>query len=127
MENRRTGRQALASVIVVFVLGIALGGIATYVREERVWGSQSIPRHGAIQQFAREANLTADQQKQIQSIVDDTKLKYRQLYDPLDSQREAIRQDGRNRIRGVLTPDQRIKFDEFIRRLDQARAQQPQQ
>jgi Spy/CpxP family protein refolding chaperone len=127
MENKRTGRQALASVIVVFVLGIALGGIATYVREERVWGSQSIPRHGAMQQFAREANLTPDQQKQIQSIVDDTKVKYRQLYDPLDAQREAIRRDGRGRIRAVLTPDQQIKFDEFIRRLDQARAQQPQQ
>lgn len=127
MENKRTGRQALASVLVVFVLGIALGGIATYVREERVWGSQSIPRHGAMQQFAREANLTAGQQKQIQSIIDDTKLKYRQLYDPLDPQREAIRQDGRGRIRAVLTPDQRNKFDEFIRRLDQARAQQAQQ
>lgn len=127
MENKRTGRQALASVIVVFVLGIALGSIATYVREERVWGSQSIPRHGAMQQFAREANLTPDQQKQIQSIVDDTKVKYRQLYDPLDAQREAIRRDGRGRIRAVLTPDQQTKFDEFIRRLDQARAQQPQQ
>lgn len=126
MENRRTGRQALLSVLVVFILGIALGGIGTYLREERVWGAQ-LPRHGARQQFYRDASVTTDQQKQIDAIIDGTRSKYRDLYEPLDAQRASIREQGRDQIRAVLTPDQRVKFEQFIRQLDQERLRQAQQ
>jgi flagellar biosynthesis chaperone FliJ len=65
--------------------------------------------------------LTPDQQKQLATIVDDTRAAWRALYAPLDGQHEQIRQRSRDRIRAILTPEQKIKYDQFVQRLDEQR------
>jgi Spy/CpxP family protein refolding chaperone len=57
----------------------------------------------------------------VTQIVDETHGQIRALYAPLDAQREQIRQATRERIRAVLTPEQKPKFEEFLRRLDEQR------
>jgi hypothetical protein len=53
--------------------------------------------------------------------VDDTRAKWRALYAPLDAQHEDIRQQGRARVRAILTPAQLPKFEDFVQRLDEQR------
>jgi Spy/CpxP family protein refolding chaperone len=125
MENNKTNREAALLVMAVFVLGIVLGGLAVHVWGDRIWAQQTITgpksRNQVVADFTRELSLTPDQQKQLAVIVDDTRARWRALYAPLDEQHEQIRQQGREKIRAFLTPEQRPKFEEFLKRLDEQR------
>jgi Spy/CpxP family protein refolding chaperone len=73
--------------------------------------------------FTRDLNLTPDQQSQIQSILNDTRSKYAGLHQKLDPEYEQVRLLGREHIRQILTPDQRPKFEELLRQIDEDRRQ----
>jgi len=122
MESNKTRREAALLVIVVFLLGALVGGLATHVWSIHA-AAVSIP-HGPdqlIAQLSRDLQFTPDQLKQVTQIVDETHTQVRTLYAPIDSQREQIRQQARDRIRAVLTPDQKVKFEAFLRHLDEER------
>jgi Spy/CpxP family protein refolding chaperone len=123
MENGKTRREAALLVVVVFVLGVLLGGVADHLFGARVIGSLTPPRtrDQLIGQLTSQLSLTPDQQKQLTSIVDDTRTQWHALYAPLDAQHEQIRQQGRDRIRAILTPEQKPKFEDFMQRLDEQR------
>ena len=122
MENNKTKREAALLVIVVFLLGALVGGLAAHVWSIHA-ASRSIP-HGPdqiIDQLSRELQFTPDQLKQVTQIVDETHSQVRALYAPIDAQREQIRQQSRARIRALLNDNQKVKFEEFLHRLDEAR------
>jgi Spy/CpxP family protein refolding chaperone len=125
MESNKTNREAALLVMVVFVLGIVLGGLAVHVWGDRIWAQQPTngnrSRDQVVADFTRELSLTAVQQQQLAAVVDDTRSRWRALYTPLDDQHEQIRQQGREKIRAILTPEQRPKFEDFLRRLDEQR------
>jgi len=125
MDDNRGSRKAVVLVFVVFVLGIALGALGTYVVTTRVLAArpQSASRTPAntVAMFTRDLNLNPDQQKQIQAILSDTRARYAALHDKLDPEYEQVRQEGRERVREVLTPDQRPKFEDLLRRMDEDR------
>jgi Spy/CpxP family protein refolding chaperone len=49
------------------------------------------------------------------------------LDEQVEPQYDAIRQDARGQIRVVLTPEQKMKFEEEVRRLDEQRKKGMQQ
>ncbi|MGA7919460.1 MAG: hypothetical protein WCA38_07280 [Candidatus Acidiferrales bacterium] len=125
MENSKTKSEAAILVLVVFVLGVLLGALGSHLWGERVWGHQGPggppPAHQIVSELTHELQLTPDQQTQLAAIVDDTKAKIRAAYAPADAQREELRQQGRARIRAILTPDQLPKFEAFMQRIDEQR------
>lgn len=125
MENSKTRSEAAILVLVVFVLGVLLGGLGNHLWGERVWGRQTPPgppsRTQIVSELTRELQLTPDQQQQLGAIVDDTKSRIRAAYAPADAQREQLRQQGRARIRAILTPEQLPKFEAFMARIDEQR------
>lgn len=124
MTSNRSGRKAIAIVIVVFVLGIVIGGLGLHMWQTRMDGTRAFTkptRDDVIHQITRELDLNSDQQQQLSSIIDDTRARWRALYAPLDTQHEAIRQQSRDKIRAILTPDQRTKFENFMQRVDAER------
>ena len=125
MENSKTRREAALLVLVVFLLGVLLGGLGNHVWGERVWGRQnplgSPTRDQLVHDLTRELDLTASQEQQLGAIVDDTRAKIRTAYVPAEAQREELRQQGRARIRAILTPEQLPKFEAFMQRLDEQR------
>jgi Spy/CpxP family protein refolding chaperone len=128
MQTTKARGEAAILFLVVFLLGMVFGGLGNHLWGQRVWGEQPAPvnihptRDQVIAQCTHELQLTPDQQKQLISIIDDTRAKWNALYAPLDGQREQIRQDGRAHIRAILTPEQQVKFDDFMRRIDEQRA-----
>jgi len=123
MDNTKTRREAAALVVVVFLLGALVGGLAMHVWTSHAYSVPKVP-HGpdqVIQALSAELNLSPDQLKSVTAIVDETHTQIRALYAPLDPQREQIRQQAREHIRAVLTPEQKPKFEDFLRRLDDAR------
>jgi hypothetical protein len=127
MDNTKTRREAALLVLVVFLLGVLLGGVGNHVWGERVWGNAAPkpgiyrPKNQVIAEFTRELSLTQEEQSQLSTIIDDTRAQWNALYAPLQPQHEKIRQDSRARIRAMLTPDQQTKFDAFMQRLDEQR------
>jgi len=124
--NSRTGRAAAAVtvVILVFLLGIVIGAVGARVCDKRQAGPRALikpTRDDVIQQMNRELDLNSDQQQQLSTIIDDTRARWRALYAPLDAQHEAIRQQSRDKIRAILTPEQRTKFEKFMQRVDAER------
>ena len=124
----KTKREAALLVFVVFLLGLLVGAVGNHFYGERVWGKQenTLPPRGAsrtqiLNEFTRQLELTPDQQAKVGAIVDETRAQVRALYTPLDAQHEQLRQQGRARIRAVLTPEQLPKFDEFMQRIDEQR------
>jgi Spy/CpxP family protein refolding chaperone len=124
MEGNSGNRKAILLVLVVFVLGIALGGVGIYVLTARVQAARAqaiarSPDHMAM--FTRDLNLTAEQQTQIQAIISDTRAHYAELHDKFDPEYERVRHEGRQRIREVLTAEQRPKFEDLLRQIDEER------
>lgn len=128
MQTKNARLEAAVLVFVVFLLGLLLGGVGSHLWDERVLGQAQVntkpTRQQVLNDLTLRLQLTPDQQKQIAVTIDDTRTKWQALYAPLDAPREQIRQQGRAGIRAVLTPDQQLKFDEFLKHLDEQRKKQ---
>lgn len=128
-------------VVVVFALGIALGAVAVHVWDAHVSASQQRP--SVVKQLKDELQLSPDQAKQVDAILNDDRAKFHALdvqrhaewgpqYAALDKERKAewdpkyaqVRQQGRDSIRAILTQDQKVKFEAFLKHLDEERQKQ---
>jgi hypothetical protein len=127
MANNRARHEAAGLVLLVFLLGVVFGGIGDHLWRVRAASQQgSVPntkptRNEVMSDLTQQLGLSADQQKQVGAAIDDTRAKWQALYAPLDAPREQIRQQGRANMRAALTPEQQVKFDELLRRLDEQR------
>lgn len=134
METTKARREAAILFIAVFVLGVVFGGLGDRLWNQHVSGGQTPvvssasathqTRDQLIDNFCQAVRITPAQHKQLVAIMDDTSAKWKALYAPLNGQKEAIRQEGRARIRAILTPSQVPKFDEYMKRVDQQRRAQ---
>lgn len=129
MRSNNARLEAAALVSLVFLLGLLLGGVGNHLWDERVQGQgQSASqlnlkptRDQRVNDLTQRLQLTPEQQKQVGAVFDDTVSKWKALYTPLDATHEQIRQQGRANIRAILTPEQQIKFDDFLKQLDEQR------
>jgi Spy/CpxP family protein refolding chaperone len=131
MENTKKRGEAAVLVLVVFLLGALLGGVGNHLWDERVWGKQTIntqpTRNEIVAKLTTDLQLTSDQQQQLGAIVDDTRAQWRTLYTTIEPRHEQIRQQSRDRIRAILTPEQKPKFEQFMHQIDEQRKKDDQQ
>jgi hypothetical protein len=125
MAAAKARSEAAVLVAVVFLLGVLLGGVGNHLWSERVWGMRADspgPQQKHLDvQLTQELQLTPGQQKQIHSIIEETQTKWRVLYAPLEGQRDQIREESHDQMRAILMPDQKPKFDAFMKRIDESR------
>ena len=112
-------RKAAFFVVVVFVLGLALGGLSMHLAADR-FGMGREKKSWSVE-LTRELNLTPEQQTQLGGILEETRGKYNAIYDQYKPQLEQARQQGRQKIRGILTAEQLPKFEVWLQRVDEAR------
>ncbi|MFZ0821249.1 MAG: hypothetical protein WAM91_14365 [Candidatus Acidiferrales bacterium] len=132
MSGERTKTAAVGLVLAVFILGAALGALGMYWAGRSVMAGTGGRRQGppqtaaqrnehVVDTYSRDLGLTADQQKQLLSILEQTGAKYKSVHDQMAPQMEAIRKEGRDQIRAILTPEQLPKFEEKLRQMDEDR------
>ncbi len=121
-------QRAALWVAVVFILGAALGGLFGYFYGHRNSVSAANPplseperRARRVDQLTQDLGLTNDQRQQLDSTLSQLHAQYKAIHDQSDGQTEQARQKGRDQIRAILTPEQRPKFEEFLKRLDEER------
>lgn len=127
MDTSKGNRKAALLVFAVFALGIGLGALGTYLVTSRVLAAR--PQVGLVHNpagtlamFTKGLDLTPDQQKQLELIFNDTRARYAALHLKLDPEYEQVRQQGRDKIRQILTAEQRPKLEELLHRIDEERA-----
>jgi Spy/CpxP family protein refolding chaperone len=121
--------KASVLVIAVFLLGLVVGGLGVHVMGRSAAAPPAPPppartTEEVVKQLDAQCSLTADQKKQIGAIMDDVMAHYREVYETIRPQVEQARQDGRQRMRAVLTPEQLPKFEEFLRQMDEEKKKQ---
>jgi Spy/CpxP family protein refolding chaperone len=115
-------RRAVFLVVLVFLLGLALGGLTVYLEAEQfglAYGRRGSGR--TVERLTRELNLTAEQQQKLSATLDETRSRYQAVYEQYRPQIEQARQEGRQKIRGFLTAEQLPKFEAYLQRIDEAR------
>jgi hypothetical protein len=130
MSGERTKTAAVGLVLAVFVLGAALGALGMYwagrsamsVSGARRQPQTSAERNAhAVDTMTKDLGLNEGQQKQLLGILEQTGSKYKSVHDQMAPQMESIRKEGRDQIRGILTPEQLPKFEEKLRQMDEDR------
>ena len=114
-------RKAFLVVALVFALGVAVGAMGFYLASQQVVAQQPKPQK-LVEKLTMELSLTPAQQGQLTTILEETKKNYEEIFTPVRPQLEAARQHGRQKIRAILTPEQLVKFEEHLRRIDEERA-----
>jgi|SRR5882724_4477637 len=132
MNDGTAKRKAALWVGVVFLLGAALGGLLGYAFVHSSYaapGTQltdQAKRQHRLAELTQNLSLTNDQQQHLDTILTSMQAEFKSIRKQVDPQLEDARQRGRNQIRAILTPDQKPKFEEFLKRLDEERKKNAQ-
>ena len=124
MESNGMNRTKARLVIVaIFAFGFLGGALSmnVYIRNTTSAFEVGPPRHYFFNQLTKQCNLTEDQQTKVRAICDDTFNRFHDIGKQVEPQMDQARQDGRERIRAVLTKDQLPKFEELLSEMDKKR------
>src|SRR5258707_15065343 len=127
MSDISATRKAALWVGVVFLLGAALGAVIGYSYEHHLVSAASTPlpepvrRARRVEQLTQSLNLTSAQSQQVDAILLQRHTEAKAIHDQSDAQLDQVHKNGRDQIRVVLTPEQKPKFEEFLKKLDAER------
>src|SRR5580692_5213576 len=100
----------------VFACGLIAGLLIDHFWEARTVRAVSLTnesRPHVIEKVSQELSLNADQTKQMEAILDDAS----RQFDTLHMQAHAVRRETMDRIRAILTEDQKPKFESAVNKL----------
>ena len=125
MNETPATRKAAIWVVIVFLLGTAAGGMLGYVyatHHSVSAASAPLPeperRAKRVAQWTQDFGLSSEQAKQLDAILLELHGESKAIHDQSDAQMEQLRQKGRAEIRGILTPEQKPRFEEWLRKRD---------
>lgn len=114
--------KAVVGIVLVFVLGVVAGGLVS-MKVCRHMRPGPPPVSAVMHKLDKRLGLNPDQHAQVEAII-------RGAHAQMDSVRketlpriDSIMDSARDRIRAVLTPEQREKFERLVRRWDERRKQ----
>ncbi len=117
-------RRAVTYVALIFISGLLLGATAMnfiehYVLHAETANEYDIREHREVaKEMAQLLHLSNQQRRQVDTILQQTVGQYQQLEQRLAPQFDQLRQHDRQRLRAILTPEQRTKFDQIVARVD---------
>ncbi len=127
MSDTAATRKAALWVGAVFLLGAALGGVLGYLFAHRPVSAANPPlseperRAQRVTELTKGLSLTPEQAQRLDAILFQWHGESKAIHDQSDAQIETLRQKGRNEVRSILTPEQKPKFEEFLKRFDEER------
>ena len=118
--NRRT----IYYIAVIFLSGALTGGTLMNLAEH-YWlqgapaREYDIRQHRLVaQEMRKRLHLTPQQQKQVDQILQQAVVNYRNLEERLAPQFDQVRAQGRSQLRSILNPDQKKQFDAIVKQVD---------
>lgn len=133
--NADSQRKARLWLGLVFVLGMAIGGVFGYSFAHRASAApltttqtMSEPERRAkrVADMTKEIGLTPEQSASVDAIIRQAHEEMKAIRDKSDADVDAAKQKARNQIRQLLTEEQKPKFEAMIQRMDSERKKQQQ-
>jgi Spy/CpxP family protein refolding chaperone len=115
------GKLALFS-IVLFLVGGSLGFIGGFYyhtyKTHRMWARlmKTNPKTMQLDTFTRELNLTPEQRKGMDAILEKQFQGFKALWEETKPRYDALGDSSRTAIINLLTPEQKIKYDSLLAR-----------
>jgi hypothetical protein len=113
-------RAAALYLAIVFVAGGLFGFMAHGLYRQQTAQAEIRPpdpkqfRERYLDKLERELSLGPDQKTQVAAILDQTGTRFRELRDRMDPEFAAIRQQQRQQIRELLSPEQQGKYQKML-------------
>ncbi len=122
-----SNRKALVFLVAVFLLGGAAGVLGTMWATHTGLAAGSgaprkLTRQSAMDWLNTELRLSAEQQQQLGVILDETGAEYEAIRERVRPEYDQVRQQSRERIRAILTAEQKARFEELVKQMDEERA-----
>jgi hypothetical protein len=114
-------RKAHLIVVTAFILGVAVGASGQYLLSNRVAQPASSTPVDVADELTRVLTLDQPRRAQVIQILGDCQKQSQDLREQNRPQFQAIRENARNRIRALLSPEQLVLFNQWIRDLDAKR------
>ena len=118
--------------VMIFLLGVAAGslGLTAYSRWVEAgrpsgWSGR-FDRERYVKQLTEAVGLQREQMGALNAILDETREEFLALRSRLHPQFDEVRQRARQRIRGILNPEQQARFEAFLTRWDEERRAEEQ-
>jgi esterase/lipase len=133
--NGETRRKAWEWLALVFVLGAAIGGVFGYSFARRGYPldkvnaaapSEAERRAKRVAEMTREIGLTPEQSHKMDTVIAVAHAEMKAIHDKAETDVDAVRQKARAQMREFLTDEQKPKFENLVRRMDEERKKQPQ-
>ncbi|MGB2626650.1 MAG: hypothetical protein WAK20_07655 [Candidatus Acidiferrum sp.] len=128
MINPQTKRQARLWLAVVFLLGAGIGTAFGYAFAHKSYAAStptqlSEPERRAkrIADMTQAIGLTPEQSQKFDAIILSAHQEMKKAHDQSEVDIDAIREKARAQMKELLAPEQKVKFDEFVKRLDEER------
>lgn len=111
--------KAVTGVILVFILGALAGGIADRMMcwhkvESIISGGPKARMEMMVKRLSCELKLNAEQTAKLKEIARDTRIQVREVKKQIKPQVEAIIAVQADKVRAMLTPEQKEKFEKFL-------------
>jgi len=107
--------KVVYTLLIVFLSGAAAGALATKTmvpKERHVTGPywKEGGREISLQRFSKELSLAPDQEREMETVLDD----FMMYYQTLQAQMDDVRATGKQRILKILHDDQKQKFEKLL-------------
>jgi len=106
-------------LVLVFLSGVGVGVLADnvyrtrVVRADRHSRSSEEYRKKYISEMERRLNLASGQVKQLEQILDETRIRYREMRDRLRPELKVIQEKQTTKIQAILNPEQRAEYEKM--------------
>ncbi len=120
--NTRT--RTFIYIALIFASGLLIGATLMNVAEHHWLHAESrteidISHHRQIaRRMKARLNLSLAQQRQVDRILRQTVASYLRVENEMKPQFELIRSQGRERMRSIMNPQQRARFDQIVKQVD---------
>ena len=129
MESNSINKtKARLIVLAIFLIGFLAGGFSMSLYrtatgspdgERKMRGGP--PQAHILEKMEKKLSLTAEQHEKVKAILDETFTQYDQIRKDIDPRIHVIRQQSRERIRALLTEEQKPKYEELVAESDAKR------
>lgn len=125
MLKRNQWTAALLAFL-LFVSGILVGALAHRYYASTTVSAKSAEdfRHHYVEEMQTRLHLTPTQLSQLETILDDTKSKFKALRDTYRPQMMQIRNEQIARVKSILTPEQIPAYDQLVAEREQRAREQ---
>jgi len=114
---RRNQWAAAILIVLLFLCGVAVGALGHRYYVGEVVNAKTTAenfRQRYISEMQRKLKLTTAQVSQLETILDETKAKYKAVRDQSRPQMLAIKNEHISRVRAILTPEQIPEYEKLV-------------